>query len=60
LGLIASSLCIVSFVPEAIAGIIGFSQKVTESAVMPEALVAAAVFTGFFTINTFAKTDVAE
>lgn len=60
LGLIASSLCIVSFVPEAIAGIIGFSQKVTESAVMPEALVAAAVFTGFFTVNTFAKTDVAE
>ncbi len=57
LGLIASSLCIVSFVPEAIAGIIGFGQKVTESAVMPEALVAAAVFTGFFTVNTFKKSN---
>lgn len=55
LGLTASSLCIVSIVPETIASIIGFGQKVTESAVMPEALVAAAVFTGFFTINTFTK-----
>lgn len=57
LGLTASSLCIVSIVPETIASIIGFGQKVTESAVMPEALVAAAVFTGFFTINTFTKSN---
>ena len=56
-GLIASSLCIISVVPEAIATIIGFGQKVTQSAVMPEALVAVAVFTGFFTVNTFAKSN---
>lgn len=57
LGLTACSLCIVSFVPETIATIIGFGQKVSVSAVMPEALVAAAVFTGFFTINTFKKSN---
>ncbi len=57
LGLTACSLCIMSFVPETIATIIGFGQKVSVSAVMPEALVAAAVFTGFFTINTFKKSN---
>ena len=53
IGFIACSLCMISFLPEAIAAVIGFGEKTTVSAVMPEALVAAAVFTGFFTINTF-------
>lgn len=57
LGLTACSLCMISVIPETIASIIGFGEKTTQSAVMPEALVAAAVFTGFFTINTFKKSN---
>lgn len=57
IGLTACSLCMISVIPETIASIIGFSEKTTQSAAMPEALVAAAVFTGFFTINTFKKSN---
>lgn len=57
LGLTATSLCIVSVVPEMLASIFGKGQNVTESAVMPVALAAAAVFIGFFTINTFKKSN---
>lgn len=60
LGLTACSLCIVSVMPETIASIIGFGEKMTQSAVMPEALVTAAVFTGFFTINTFKKSNIID
>ena len=57
LGLTACSLCILSVVPEVIAKILGFADKVSQSAISPVALVAAAVFTGFFTINTFKKSN---
>lgn len=57
LGLTACSLCILSVVPETIAKIFGFSDKVSDSAISPVALVAAAVFIGFFTINTFKKSN---
>ncbi len=57
LGLTASTLCIASVIPEMIAKIFGHSDKVAESAVMPLSLVAAALFTGFFTINTFKKSN---
>lgn len=57
LGLTSCSLCMVSLVPELIAGVCGFGDRVTESAVMPVTLAAAAVFTGFFTINTFKKSN---
>ncbi len=57
LGLVSSALCIVSVVPEMLAALFGFGEKVTESAVMPVTLVAAAAFTGFFTINTFKKSN---
>ena len=56
-GLIASSLCIVSVIPEFIAFITGQGDKITELAVSPIVLVAAAVFTGFVTINTFKKSN---
>lgn len=57
LGLTASGLCILSLLPELIAVLCGFKDKVTESAVMPLTLAAAALFIGFFTINTFKKTN---
>lgn len=57
LGLVASSLCILCVVPEGIAWIVGMSEKVTASPVMPLTLAAGAVFTGFFTINTFKKSN---
>ena len=57
LGLTASALCMASVVPETLAKIFGHSDKVAESAVMPLALIAAALFTGFFTINTFKKSN---
>ncbi len=55
LGLLTCALCNVSLIPEIIAWVCGFGDKVTESAVMPLSLAAAAIFTGFFTINTFKK-----
>ena len=57
LGLLACTLCNISLIPEIIAWVCGFGDKVTESAVMPLSLVAAAIFTGFFTINTFKKSN---
>lgn len=57
LGLLACTLCNVSLIPELIAWVCGFGDKVTESAVMPLSLAAAAIFTGFFTINTFKKSN---
>ncbi len=57
LGLLACTLCNVSLIPEIIAWVCGFGDKVTESAVMPLSLAAAAIFTGFFTINTFKKSN---
>lgn len=57
LGLTACSLCILSVLPEFIAVLCGFGEKVSESAVMPLTLTAGAVFTGFFTINTFKKSN---
>ena len=57
LGLLACTLCNVSLIPEIIAWLCGFGDKVTESAVMPLSLAAAAIFTGFFTINTFKKSN---
>ena len=57
LGLTACSLCILSVVPELIAAIFGFGEKVTESAVTTLTLAAGAIFTGFFTINTFKKSN---
>ena len=57
LGLVASSLCILCVVPEGIAWIVGMSENVTNSPVMPLSLAAGALFTGFFTINTFKKSN---
>ncbi len=60
LGLTACSLCVVSVLPEMIATVFGFGENVTESAVMPVTLIAAAVFIGFITINTFKKQSALE
>lgn len=57
LGLTASGLCILSLLPELIATLCGFKANVTESAVMPLTLASAALFIGFFTINTFKKSN---
>ena len=57
LGLTACTLCIVSVLPELIATVAGFAIKVSDSPVMPLTLVAGAVFSGFFTINTFKKVN---
>lgn len=57
IGLLAGSLCLASVVPEMIASIFGYSDKVAESAVMPVILISAAIFTIFFTINTFKKNN---
>lgn len=57
LGLVSSGLCILSVVPELIAKLFRFGDKVTASAVNPVMLSAAALFIGFFTINTFKKSN---
>ncbi len=57
LGLTASSLCMASVIPELIATVVGMGDKTAESAVHPLALAAAALFTGFFTINTFKRSN---
>lgn len=57
LGLTACTLCTVSVLPELIATLSGFAEKVSDSPVMPLTLVAGAVFSGFFTINTFKKSN---
>lgn len=57
LGLTAATLCIASVLPEAIAFIFGKGANVSSSAVSVAALAAGAVFTGFFTINTFKKSN---
>ena len=54
-GLTASTLCILCFVPELIASLLGYSDKVSDSSAMPFALAAGALFSGFFTINTFKR-----
>ncbi len=57
LGLTATSLCIISVVPELLAKLFGAGDKTSLSAVMPLSLVSAAIFIGFFTINTFKKSN---
>ncbi|MBO5913627.1 MAG: hypothetical protein J6Q76_09180 [Clostridia bacterium] len=57
LGLTATSLCILSVVPELLAKLFGAGDKTSLSAVMPLSLVSAAIFIGFFTINTFKKSN---
>lgn len=57
LGLTACALCLLCVVPEGIAWLCGMSDRITASPVMPLTLVAGALFTGFFTINTFKKSN---
>ncbi len=57
LGFTSCSLCLLCIIPEGIAIIFGMSEKITASPVMPLTLVAGALFTGFFTINTFKKSN---
>lgn len=56
-GLVASSLCMASVIPEAIATLVSKGENVASTSVPVAALVAGAVFTGFFTINTFKKSN---
>ncbi|MBO5746327.1 MAG: hypothetical protein J6S13_04475 [Clostridia bacterium] len=57
LGLVASSLCMASVIPEAIATLVSKGENVASSPIPVAALVAGAVFTGFFTVNTFKKSN---
>ncbi len=57
LGLCASTLCIASVLPELLCILFGFKDNVSASPVMSLTLVAGAVFSGFFTINTFKKSN---
>lgn len=57
LGLTACALCLLCVVPEGIAWVCGMSDKITASPVMPLTLAVGALFTGFFTINTFKKSN---
>ncbi len=56
-GLVASSLCMASVIPEAIATLVSKGENVASSPIPVAALVAGAVFTGFFTVNTFKKSN---
>lgn len=52
-GLVASTLCFVSIVPEFIATVLGFSEKVSESCVSQLALLGAGIFTAFVSLYCF-------
>lgn len=53
LGLIASSLCFISVLPEFIALILGFSAKISVSPVSPIALLGAGIFAAFISLYCF-------
>lgn len=55
LGLVASTLCFVSLVPEFIVTVIGQSQKASESCVSQPALLAAGLFTAFISLYCFKR-----
>lgn len=55
LGLIASTLCFVSLVPEFIAWSFGEPAKITESCVSQAALLSAGIFTAFISLGCFKR-----
>lgn len=55
LGLIASTLCFVSLVPETIAAMLGGSAKITESCISQTALLSAGIFTAFISLGCFKR-----
>lgn len=57
LGLISSTLCFTSIIPEFIAIIVGQGDKVTASCVSLFSLFAAGIFVSTFTINTFKSSN---
>lgn len=55
LGLVASTLCFVSLIPEAIAIAVGQSSKVSQSCVSQAALLSAGIFTAFISLYCFKR-----